>query len=141
MTEQKNTEKAVNTAHTNAIANAKIVEETMGKDFFTIDQMRKKMIIKNNSRYVKPLSGGEARGFILPLIPYGLVEILTAVKDCYKIRLDNEYRISYLKNQVDLRKAEINELINLIFEIDPVIPVDEKKVVPQKKTTKISKKK
>ena len=141
MKEQKNSKEAENTANKEAISLAKRIEEVMGNDFFTIDQMRKKMTTQNNQRHVKTMGGGEAKSFILSIIPYGLVETLTAVKDCYKIRLDNEYRIAYLKNQVDLRKDEINGLLNLIFEIDPVIPMDEKKVMFIKKTAKVSKKK
>lgn len=131
-----------NTAYKNALSIAKTIIEVMGEDFFTIEQMRKKMMVpKKNKKNMSPLSWGEARGYVHALIPYGLIEVLGAVKDCYKIRLDKEFQIKYLRNQIAIRNTEIDEFMNLITGLEFVIsPAAESPKTP-KKTTKTAKKK
>lgn len=127
MTETKTAETTLQIAYKEALATAKTIEETMGKEFFTLDQMRKKMTPLNNGRHIKTMGGGEARKFIIPLISFGMVEVLQAVNDCYKIRLDKDFQISYLKNQIAIRENEIAALIDLGDIIIGVKKVDLKK--------------
>ncbi len=131
MKKTKTTKTAENTAHKNALVIAKTIEDIMGKDFFTIEQMRKKMVVtkdKNHSR----LSWNDARNYITSIANYGLAEALPAVKDCYKIRLDHEFQLNYFDKQIDIRNAEIEvykQIQQQIFNKDEVseLPVKQAK--------------
>lgn len=131
-----------NVAHKNAITVAKTIEEILGKDFFTIEQMRKKMIITTNNNQGKRLSWNEARGYIAAIIPFGLIETLPAVKDCYKVRLDEVFQINYLANQIKIREKEILEFHHLVLAISKNIelPAATKEEAKKTKTQKTPKK-
>lgn len=134
-----------NVEHQNAIAIAKTIEELIGKDFFTIEQMRKKIVMPTPDKKGKKLSWAEARGYISSITSYGLVEESPAVKG-FKIRLDEAFRLNFLSQQIGNRELEIAELKNLINEIlsgmaKNEAPVSNSKAKSPKKTAKITKRK
>jgi len=128
-----------NTAHVNALAIAEKIQQVMGNDFFTIEQMRKKMfIIGNNNRQIK-LSWNEARNYITSIANYGLVETIPAVKDCFKIRLDDDFQLRYFDKQIDIRNNEIadyKKLMQTIFDKDKEVPAAKTKPAVKKASPK-----
>lgn len=106
-----------NVEHQNAIAIANKINEIMGKDFFTIEQMRKKMVITKGNNRSEKISWNEARNYLTSIMRYGLVEALPAVKDCYKIRLDHEFQLNYFDKQIDIRNEEIDTYKKIMQEI------------------------
>jgi hypothetical protein len=117
MKKTENTKTIENTDQTNALLIAKKIVSVMGSDFFTIEQMRKKMIIINNGNREEKLSWNEARNYVTSIIKYGLAEELKAVKDCYKIRLDDEFQLQYFDHQIEIRNVEIKLYKELMDEI------------------------
>ncbi|GEM_PF-3938041 len=128
-----------NVEHQNAIAIAKKILEIMGNDFFTIDQMRKKMVITKNNNHSEKLSWDEARKYLTSIMRYGLAEALPAVKDCYKIRLDHEFQLNYFDKQIDIRNEEIEaykKIMQEIFDKDEAIITKAKATKKTAKSTK-----
>lgn len=117
------TEATVSDPHRDAVMVAQQIETVMGKDYFTIDQMRKKMMVTpGGSKHPKKLSWTQAEAYIKSILSYGLVEAVPAVKGCYKIRLDQEYRLAYADQQIKLHQAKIEALEQLRLEIAPQVP-------------------
>ncbi|OFY87695.1 MAG: hypothetical protein A3F72_13305 [Bacteroidetes bacterium RIFCSPLOWO2_12_FULL_35_15] len=106
-----------NTDQANALLIAKKIASVMGNDFFTIDQMRKKMVIINSSNREGKLSWSEGRSYVTSIMKYGLAEEFKAVKDCYKIRLDNEFQLKYFRTQIKIRNEEIKIYKGLMDKI------------------------
>lgn len=125
-----------NTAHQTALQIAEKIHEIMGSDFFTIDQMRKKMIIPGNNNTQKKFSWTEARNYITTIMKFGLAEELPAVKDCFKIRLDHEFQLNYFDKQIDFKNEEIKVFKALMQEIFDKDKVTELPAKPVKKTVK-----
>ncbi len=48
---------------------------------------------------------------------YGLAEEFNAVKDCYKIRLDDEFQLKYFDTQIEIRNEEIKEYKGVMDKI------------------------
>lgn len=117
MKKTENTKTIENTDQTNALLIAKKIVSVMGSDFFTIEQMRKKMIIINSGNREEKLSWNEARNYVTSIIKYGLAEELYAVKDCYKIRLDDEFQLQYFDTQIEIRNVEIKIYQELVDKI------------------------
>lgn len=118
---KKTVEKPVNTEHTNAVLIAEKIKTIMGDDFFTIDQMRKKMTIIDEKNHTQKLSWNVAKGYIASITNYGLVEDLKAVKDTFKIRIDADYRLNYINLQIAYHQAKIKALEQLKLEINPIV--------------------
>lgn len=110
------TEKQVNQKYVNAISIAEKIMSVMGPDYFTIEQMRKKMVITDNSM-PKKLSWSVCNGYLTSIANYGLAEQLINVKNCFRIQLDTHFRISYFDRQIDIRNEEIKEYKELMQEI------------------------
>lgn len=117
MKKTENTKTIENTDQANAFLIAEKIVSVMGNDFFTIDQMRKKMIIINSGNREDKLSWNEARNYVTSIIKYGLAEELQAVKDCYKIRLDDEFQLQYFDTQIEIRNVEIKIYQELVDKI------------------------
>ena len=109
MKKTENTKTTENTDHSNALLIAKKIASVMGNDFFTIDQMRKKMVIIKSGNREGKLSWNDARNYVTSILKYGLAEEFKAVKDCYKIRLDDEFQLKYLDTQIEIRNEEIKK--------------------------------
>ncbi|MDO9186943.1 MAG: hypothetical protein Q7W13_13095 [Bacteroidia bacterium] len=140
---KKAEKKAENEMYKNAKVVANKILETMGSDFFTIDQMRKKMSITETATNSKPrrLTWSEAKNYISSISKFGLAESLQAVKDCYKIRLDDEFQLNYFDKQIDIRNEEIavyKEIMQEIFDKDESV---KSFPLPKKNTAKTIKKK
>lgn len=136
MKKPQKTKTTENTDQANALLIAKKIVSVMGNDFFTIDQMRKKMVIINSGNREGKLSWREARNYVTSIMKYGLAEELKAVKDCYKIRLDDEFQLKYFDTQIKIRNEEIKvykALLNKICKqslkeksVKPIIKVAKK---------------
>ena len=136
MKKTENTKTTENTDHSNALLIAKKIASVMGNDFFTIDQMRKKMVIIKSGNREGKLSWSEARNYVTSIIKYGLAEEFKAVKDCYKIRLDDEFQLKYFDTQIEIRNEEIKEYKGLMDKI----PKRSKVKSPVKRSAKTIKK-
>ena len=117
MKKTENTKTTENTDHSNALLIAKKIASVMGNDFFTIDQMRKKMVIIKSGNREGKLSWNDARNYVTSILKYGLAEEFKAVKDCYKIRLDDEFQLKYLDTQIEIRNEEIKVYKGLMDKI------------------------
>ena len=117
MKKTEKTKTTENTDHSNALLIAKKIVSVMGADFFTIDQMRKKMVIINAGNREGKLSWNDARNYVTSIMKYGLAEEFKAVKDCYKIRLDVEFQLQYFGTQIKIRNDEIKVYRGLINKI------------------------
>lgn len=117
MKKTENTKTIENTDQANALLIARKIVNVMGGDFFTIEQMRKKMVIINSGNREEKLSWNEARNYVTSIIKYGLAEELQAVKDCYKIRLDDEFQLHYFYTQIEIRNVEIKIYEELVAKI------------------------
>lgn len=122
----KNTKTNENTDHENALLIAKKIVSVMGADFFTIDQMRKKMVIINTGNREGKLSWSEARNYVTSIMKYGLAEEFNAVKDCYKIHLDDEFQLKYFDTQIKIRNEEIKVYKSLKSKVTK-IPIEKKR--------------
>ena len=117
MKKAENSKTTENTDHANAILIAKKIASVMGPDFFTIDQMRKKMVIIKSGNREGKLSWNDARNYVISIMKYGLAEEFNAVKDCYKIRLDDEFQLKYFDTQIEIRNEEIKEYKGVMDKI------------------------
>jgi len=119
-----------------AKAIAKLVEKEMGKDFFTIDDMRKKLV-KSDGRFLKKISWQEARNYTDFLNKYGFCEISlseSAHNTQYRIRFDIKFRKEAYQNQKELYEQKISE-INIVLSL---LDQEYKKHAPAKKAVKKS---
>ena len=117
MKKAENTKKTENTDYPNALLIAKKIASVMGADFFTIDQMRKKMVIIKSGNHEGKLSWNDARNYLTSIMKYGLAEEFNAVKNCYKIRLDDEFQLKYFDAQIEIRKSEMKIYKGLMYKI------------------------
>lgn len=131
----------IRATHEEARQAAIIIIQQMGPGYFTIADMMKSskngnlIIMKNPSHpgLKQKLSWNDAKNAIIGIFKFGLVEQHPETKDCFKIRLDKEFRINYFNNQKEqlvTKMSDANIVISMIrAEEEFKAPVPEMKIV------------
>ena len=94
---------------------AEIIEQHMGKEFFTIEQYRSRMGIENpRSKKIEKMSWNEAKVSLQNLALLGHIEYANSVqenfnKNMFRVRLDNEFVMNHYQKQLDDYWMKLNE--------------------------------
>ncbi|HEY0029156.1 MAG TPA: hypothetical protein VGC65_00245 [Bacteroidia bacterium] len=89
----------------------------MGPGYFTIHEMVKKsregklVIYKNTAHPSMPqkMSWTDAKNAILNIYKFGLIESHPEIKECFRVRLDKQFRIDYFQNQKELLVTKMSD--------------------------------
>lgn len=94
---------------------AEVIEQHMGKEFFTIEQYRSRMGIENpRSKKIEKMSWNEAKVSLQNLALLGHIEYANSVqenfnKNMFRVRLDNEFVLNHYQKQLDEYTMKFNE--------------------------------